>query len=85
MHHLISQRPAQRHRGLFWLFAALLTGVITSATAAEPASMSAALAVGDQAPDFSLRGSDGNTYTLAQFRGHRPVVIAFFPKAFTGG
>ncbi len=41
--------------------------------------------VGDQAPDFELVGSDGKTYTLAQFRGVKSVVIAFFPKAFTGG
>ncbi len=45
----------------------------------------AALEVGDQAPDFSLQASDGKTYTMSQFKGVRPVVIAFFPKAFTGG
>lgn len=44
-----------------------------------------ALEVGESAPDFSLPGSDGNTYSLSQFAGERPVVIAFFPKAFTGG
>lgn len=44
-----------------------------------------ALEVGDQAPDFSLQASDGETYTLSQFSGEKPVVIAFFPKAFTGG
>ena len=41
--------------------------------------------VGDPAPDFQLMGSDGNTYTISQFKGVKPVVIAFFPKAFTGG
>lgn len=41
--------------------------------------------VGDPAPDFELIGSDGNTYTLSQFKGEQAVVIAFFPKAFTGG
>ncbi len=41
--------------------------------------------VGDPAPDFQLPGSDGNTYSISQFRGRKPVVIAFFPKAFTGG
>ena len=41
--------------------------------------------VGDMAPDFALEASDGNTYTLAQFKGEKPVVISFFPKAFTGG
>ena len=44
-----------------------------------------ALEVGDKAPDFSLQGSDGETYSLSQFAGDKPVVIAFFPKAFTGG
>jgi peroxiredoxin Q/BCP len=36
-------------------------------------------------PDFSLPASDGNTYTLAEFHGKKPVVVAFFPKAFTPG
>ena len=40
---------------------------------------------GDLAPDFSLPGSDGRTYTLADFRGKQVVVLAWFPKAFTGG
>lgn len=39
---------------------------------------------GDPAPDFSLVGSDGHTYRLKDLGG-RPVVIAWFPKAFTGG
>ena len=41
--------------------------------------------VGSAAPHFELQGSDGNTYTLSQFRGKESVVIAFFPKVFTGG
>ncbi len=45
----------------------------------------AAPKVGDAAPDFTLKGSDGKTYSLAEFRGKRAVVIAWFPKAFTGG
>ena len=35
-------------------------------------------------PAFSLPGSDGKTHTLAQYKG-RAVVLAWFPKAFTGG
>ena len=42
------------------------------------------LKVGDQAPDFTLPGSDGKTYSLSQFKG-KHVVLAWFPKAFTGG
>lgn len=40
---------------------------------------------GDQAPPFRLQGSDGRTYALSDFVGKTPVVIAWFPKAFTGG
>ena len=47
-------------------------------------SLAAAPQVGDMAPDFTLPGSDGNTHTLSDLRG-KHVVIAFFPKAYTGG
>lgn len=36
------------------------------------------LGVGDQAPDFSLPGTGGRDYTLAEFRG-QPVVLVFYP------
>ena len=39
---------------------------------------------GDAAPEFDLPGSDGKTHTLSEHRG-QVVVIAWFPKAFTGG
>jgi peroxiredoxin len=44
----------------------------------------AMISVGDRAPDFSARCTDGRTLSLSQFRG-RPVVIYFFPRAFTPG
>jgi peroxiredoxin Q/BCP len=43
------------------------------------------LKVGDDAPNFSLRGSDGRTHSLADYKGKSAVVLAWFPKAFTGG
>lgn len=43
------------------------------------------LKVGDMAPDFTLPGSDGKSYRLADFKGKSAVVLAWFPKAFTGG
>jgi peroxiredoxin Q/BCP len=60
---------------------AALSLVTTSAMAQTPA---VELAVGDMAPAFSAPGSDGKTHTLAQSKG-RAVVLAWFPKAFTGG
>jgi len=41
--------------------------------------------VGDQVPDFELIGSDGKTYSSKQFKGKKAFVIAWYPKAFTGG
>jgi thioredoxin-dependent peroxiredoxin len=41
---------------------------------------------GDQAPPFELIGSDQEIYRLADFLDRRQaVVLAWFPKAFTGG
>ncbi len=40
---------------------------------------------GDPAPAFALPGSDGKHYRLADYRGGKVVVLAWFPKAFTGG
>jgi thioredoxin-dependent peroxiredoxin len=45
----------------------------------------AELKEGDPAPEFSLLGSDGKTHRLSDHRGKQAVVLAWFPKAFTGG
>ena len=57
-------------------------GLATSVMAQTPA---VELKVGDQAPAFSAPGSDGKTHTLAESKGKQAVVLAWFPKAFTGG
>ena len=49
------------------------------------ASAAVELKVGDAAPAFSLPGSDGKTYRLADYKGKQVVVLAWFAKAFTGG
>jgi len=36
-----------------------------------------ALAIGDAAPDFSLPGVDGKTYSLADFAGSKILIVAF--------
>jgi hypothetical protein len=54
------------------------------ATPPAPPQYSADLKVGDMAPEFALPGSDGKVHKLSDYRG-KHVVVAWFPKAFTGG
>ena len=42
-------------------------------------------AVGDQATPFSLPDDSGTEVSLDQFRDKRAVLLAFYPKDFTGG
>jgi len=41
------------------------------------------VAVGDTAPDFTLKNAQGDDVTLSSFRG-QPVVLVFYPFTFTG-
>lgn len=43
-----------------------------------------ALTVGSPAPDFTLKNQFGEEISLSQFRGVKPVVVVFYPLAFTG-
>ena len=56
-------------------------GALLSAGAAQAAD----LAVGANAPAFTLVGSDAREHRLAEFVGKQGVVLAWFPKAFTPG
>jgi peroxiredoxin (alkyl hydroperoxide reductase subunit C) len=42
------------------------------------------IAVGDPAPDFTLRDQNNEEVTLSAFRGKQAVLIIFYPLAFTG-
>lgn len=44
-----------------------------------------ALKVGDRAPDFTLPDTDGKPVTLSKLLEKGPVILAFYPKAFTPG
>lgn len=46
---------------------------------------SAALKVGDKAPDFTLPDTDGKPVRLATLLEKGPVILAFYTKAFTPG
>lgn len=63
-------------------FGALLAAVVISFAGITHAE---SLKVGDLAPDFTLRASDGETYSLKDFRDKQAVVIAWFPRAYTRG
>lgn len=62
------------------LTALCLAGLAMAAQGTAPAM----LKPGDKAPDFSLPGTDGKVHKLSDYRG-KTVVLAWFPKAFTGG
>ena len=57
--------------------------IVGGLLSAKPA-LAQELKPGDQAPDFRVPGTDGKTYSLADLKG-KSVVLAWFPKAFTGG
>jgi peroxiredoxin len=42
------------------------------------------LQLGSEVPDFALRNQHGETVRLSQFRGHKAVVVVFYPWAFSG-
>ncbi len=75
-----------RHITMLGLAASVLvTGLAAqTAPAATPQMPAVELKVGDSAPAFSLAGSDGKTHKLSDYKG-KAVVLAWFPKAFTGG
>ena len=67
------------------VFAALAAAAALTAALVAQSPATVTLKVGDQAPDFTLKASDGKTYSLADYRGKKAVVVAWFPKAFTQG
>jgi peroxiredoxin len=42
------------------------------------------LAVGDQAPDFTLRDQHGQEVRLSSYAGQKAVLLVFYPYAFSG-
>ena len=63
----------------------LITLVVLAVTVMLVGTVQAqGLMPGDAAPAFELPGSDGKTHRLADYAG-KTVVLAWFPKAFTGG
>ena len=57
------------------MIAGILTGLLLAATAL----------VGQEAPDFTTVDVNGRELKLSALVQRGPVILAFFPKAFTSG
>ncbi len=57
----------------------MILGILTSLLAGSVP------VAGDTAPDFTAVDTDGKSHKLSEMVQHGPVIVAFFPKAFTGG
>lgn len=62
-----------------------IAGVFAALATLNAGTAHAEIEVGDKMPAFSLQGSDGVTYKSDVILGKQAMVIAWFPKAFTGG
>jgi peroxiredoxin Q/BCP len=63
----------------------ILTMCLVACAKSGHLSAAAELKVGDMAPDFTLQASNGKTYKASDFRNKQPIVLAWFPKAYTRG
>ena len=65
----------------------VVTFVIISAISAKEKQMETFkdLKVGMAAPDFTLNDGNGAAHSLRDYLGKKNVVLAFYPKDFTGG
>ena len=78
-------------KGIQMMHKRLLTSLLLLAVcsvvalAQQPTPPKTHLKVGDAAPDFTLRATDGKSYKLSDFKGKKNVVLAIYVLAFTGG
>jgi hypothetical protein len=66
-------------------FACAAPAAQTEKPMSSPATDSARPAPGQPAPDFSAASTSGGKLGLSTYKGKQTLVLAFFPKAFTGG
>ena len=69
------------------VLAVILTTAILIAVASgeEAVTTPDMLKVGMIAPDFTLKDEEGAERNLSDYLGQKNVVLAFYPKDFTGG
>ena len=69
------------------VLAVILTTVILIAAASGEKAVTTpdTLKVGMIAPDFTLKDEEGLERSLSDYLGKKNIVLAFYPKDFTGG
>ena len=69
------------------IWAALLMTalIIPVASGEEAVTTPDTLKTGMIAPDFTLKDEDGVDRNLSDYLGKKSIVLAFYPKDFTGG
>ena len=67
------------------LYLIFMLAFAAAAFAQTPQTPQTKLKVGDIAPDFKLKDTDGKDVKLSDFKGKKNVVLAFYVLAFTGG
>ncbi len=74
-------------RTLIFCITIVFTFITVSAISAEENQMETFkdLKVGMAAPDFTLNDGNGAAHSLRDYLGEKNVVLAFYPKDFTGG
>jgi len=73
------RRSAARRRALSIVALTLIVLIVLGASGTA-SGQTAGLKVGDPAPPFALRGSDGRVHSLSDHLGIRPIVLAWFPR-----
>jgi peroxiredoxin len=61
----------------------LAVAVVLMSTSLWLPASALAIDVGDQAPDFVMHSTVGETVQLSEYQGQKTVVMFFFPAAFT--
>jgi len=68
-----------------WILAGALAALALGGAAMAQSTGKEGVEVGAEAPDFRLNDHEGKAVRLSDFRGKSWVVLAFYPKALTGG
>ena len=82
---ILHSRGWMLRRAIWLLFLLFFVAGLAPAQQGQQPVAKTHLKVGDRAPDFQLKGQNGQAVKLSKFRGKKNVVLAFYVLAFTGG